>query len=669
MGVLDISQRKVSLGNLGEVRAVNTNTGELEAAERIAASVRRLSQSNIQLAGASGDMGKAIGDGLGALGRGAASLSVDLMKMRRIDDESAADGYVAKFQEGMEKYNNGGEDSVGTLNETVDDERAWLERNIAYRDKLGSKLKDELKMTEDQMRIAQKRLVGYNLGLQNSWGKKASQVRSAREVNNAKGRWEMARSAVLSKDADPLAWVEWRDSLDNLLDKSGRFGAEDRANEFRKQGEFVEGVLIKRYLTETSEAAVAAGADGDKVWNGAIAILEGADDKALLPDNSWIEVVGKSGNVVEDKAGNPMRENILKRALRDADMKSLKEAAIKDAKAAKAGWEAGMRKHTKESFVNAQNDILAIPAPEDGDELGQKNYQREVADAYRRLIAKDPRVLSGRGDEWVRDDLKKFAPDKVAIALRAIKGAEDKADVARVRANGQIFLRSFTVGVPDPMVAGGRRQLTTAEKNNLTEFLYTNGEISHEDYARAMKMVSAETTPVAQKFLSMISEGMNGKFPKVCEWQDRLMAYRFKDTNEAKELAKEETGIESSYQSDTNEEMNERLLFNEYADFASLVMQKMVATGPKQGESEGDMLLRAKDEFDKLTRGTNEGIYRLSVKRRQEAYRRNVDAIVNTNRNRINVAEGLPRGMELSRQTQAAQGGASGGRGKRKEEK
>jgi len=666
MGVLNITQRSSRLVNIGDVRMARTDDGSVQAAERIASASRRFHQSRIAAAEANGKLDQQYGQFISQIG-GLVGKGAELIE--KIQDEEDArnlDEYSNKFQERMLAHNQGnGKDVLGAMNETIpeSDRGQWMEANGSAAKKIHESVLKDMDLAEEDFKDSrmQKWRDSFLFKQNAQWLSKRNSAMTAYADKEAEKRYENDRNDVTDDMVSEDGWKNISASMDRLIERKG-WGPEQAKAFRRKEGETICGIGIKKAIDATTAEAVLSGVDGGSCFDGLIKSWDGSmDESSFLPPASWI--------VEDDGRGHVTNRNPLKEWLTGADMKSLKEAAIKDAKAAKAGWEAGMRKHTKESFVNAQNDILAIPAPEDGDELGQKNYQREVADAYRRLIAKDPRVLSGRGDEWVRDDLKKFAPDKVAIALRAIKGAEDKADVARVRANGQIFLRSFTVGVPDPMVAGGRRQLTTAEKNNLTEFLYTNGEISHEDYARAMKMVSAETTPVAQKFLSMISEGMNGKFPKVCEWQDRLMAYRFKDTNEAKELAKEETGIESSYQSDTNEEMNERLLFNEYADFASLVMQKMVATGPKQGESEGDMLLRAKDEFDKLTRGTNEGIYRLSVKRRQEAYRRNVDAIVNTNRNRINVAEGLPRGMELSRQTQAAQGGASGGQRKRKEEK
>lgn len=658
MGVLEIRQRSVGLQNLGRVRSPTLDNGALSAAQTLASASANLGASH-----------RRIGDALA--GVGSAALKVALVMQERAD-QNAADAFCNEYQSRLNAYNDGGADdghggrTQGVMAQTVGDTRQWLKDNERERARIDAAAREKSGVDDRQYAIARRRLFGYDEGVLSRWRKKAAETDRAREVANANGRFAMAKVAALNlakglsapddaKAAEQI-WREYGDALEHKMDVNGVLGEDQRKAERMAEAYSICEASVAQFAIATSERATLAGADGDKVFDERIESLKKTDATSFLPPSSWIT----------DDGGR--RCNRLLDALRDTDMAAFRDAAIRKMKKARGDWASAMRRNTVDGFANAQNDILAIPAPEDGDELGQKNYQREVAAAYRRLIAKDPRVLSGRGDEWVRDDLKRFAPEKVAVALRAIRGADDRADRARVRSNGQIFLRSFTVGVPDPMVAGGRRQLTTAEKNNLTEFLYTNGEISHEVYALAKKQVAAETTPLAKKFLSMISEGMNGKFPKVCAWQDKLMAYAFSDTKEAKELAKSKTGIKTTYQNETNEEMTERLLFNEYADFASLVMEKMVATGAKPGESDGDMLLRAKDEFDKLTRGTNDGIYRLSVKRRQEAYRQNVDALVNTNRSRINVASGLPAGMELSQKTQSAQGGtSSGGQKKRKE--
>lgn len=655
MGVLDIRRRQERLGNLGAVQRVNTDNGAVEAARIQGAAARQLG-NDIK------GFGRDLGVAAGYLG------TIAARKSEREIDEA-----VVQYQRGMNAYNNGrradGEDvgasfekvyatamqtspglgEKGALSLVIDDEAKWLDNNVRFRDAFAAQLKEDMGLSDAQYDTFRRRVTGFDLSTQSNWVRCADKAATAREVGDAKARFEMATSAVIAPDANAASWVEWRDALDSSLVAGERaagraFTDTEKAVARRAAALTVCKTGVTQFLSDVTEAATQAGARGDEVFDKAIDALkaQGGEDEggAFLPPSSFIE---------DEKTGKQV--SLLSDALGDADMGAFRKAAVEDLEAAKVKWERAMTANTKDAFESGQNDILAIPAPEESDLLGQKEYQREVAAGYARLIAKNPNVLSGEGDEWIRDDMKKFAPGKVAVALRAIKGAEGKADAARVKANGQIFLRSFVVGVPDASVAGGRRLLTTREKNDLAEFLYVNEEISHADYARAKKQVASETTPLAERFLAIVAKDVNSSFPSVCKWQEDLMGYGFANTDKARKLASQKTGVESTYYTESGDDMTERLLFNEYADCASLVMQRIVATGVKPGESEADLLLRAKAEFDKLTQGTTDGIYRLSIKRRQDAYRRNTQDLTNANRARLNVAEGLPRGMELSKRT------------------
>ena len=657
MGVLDIRMRQERLGNLGAVQRVNTDNGAVEAAR-----IR-------------GEAARALGNAIGGFGRDLGDAAVIIGSMADRRNEREIDEAVVQYQRGMNAYDNGrrvdGEEigksfekvygtaskttpglgEKGAMSLVIDDETKWLGGNVRFRDAFASQLKEDLGLSDEQYATFRRRVAGFDLSTQNNWVRHADRSATAREVGDAKARFEMASSAVVAPDANAASWTEWRDALESTIAAGERASGrtltdKERASARRAAALSVCKTGVGQFLADTTEAATQAGAEGDMVFDAAIAALSRKEDKGndvavFLPPSSWVE---------NKKTGEKI--SLLGDALGDADMGAFRRAAVDDLKAAKAKWERTMATNAKETFESGQNDILAIPAPEESDLVGQKEYQREVASGYARLIAKNPNVLSGKGDEWVRDDLKKFAPGKVAIALRAIKGAEGKADAARVKANGQIFLRSFVVGVPDATVAGGRRMLTTREKNDLAEYLYVNEEISHADYARAKKQVAAETSPLAERFLSMVAKGVNDSFPTVCKWQEDLMGYAFTNTDKARRLAESKTNVESTSYDESGDDMTERLLFNEYADCASLVMQRIVATGAKPGESEADLLLRAKAEFDKLTQGTTDGIYRLSIKRRQEAYRRNTQDLTNANRARLSVAETLPRGMELSKRTQ-----------------
>ena len=80
---------------------------------------------------------------------------------------------------------------------------------------------------------------------------------------------------------------------------------------------------------------------------------------------------------------------------------------------------------------------------------------------------------------------------------------------------------------------------------------------------------------------------------------------------------------------------------NPAADFDPDAQDKAVQLGlitPAEAQT-------AKEDFDRMTQGTQEGIYRLSIDRRNDLNRRNAEALMNTNRNRLSVE--LPAGIEV----------------------
>ena len=123
------------------------------------------------------------------------------------------------------------------------------------------------------------------------------------------------------------------------------------------------------------------------------------------------------------------------------------------------------------------------------------------------------------------------------------------------------------------------------------------------------------------------------------------MSYGWRDTQEAREFARKKTPFSNTYLNESNESVEERMLFNQYVDAANIAVSRMLSSGPKPGEDESQMLLRAKEDFDRMTQGTQEGIYRLSIDRRNDLNRRNAEALMNTNRNRLSVE--LPAGIEV----------------------
>lgn len=606
MGVLNINMRRESLNNLGGIPKAQTDDGSvaLARAQVAAAELRQRHASDIPLAVAS------LGNDLKEAAEQWRQM-IDRNRQRRFD------AYSAHVQDEFNTYmlGDGSAENQGRYNEHPTDTLTWAKEIQEKYAEISKKYREEYKIDDREWQDhVEKGDRAYRMQWAGRVIDRANSLNDSNAKSAAKLKLENIERTLSLGDGTPQLYTDWAEGVANVCKVNNL--DPNTATEFRRakamsMEQTGVGLLINKVREEAS-AAQANGGDGEAVWAAAIENLEkNTDEKSFCPPNAL--AVSEDGKAV----------NIIGEWLTDDDKRALRDGAIKAAKNEQAKWVAGLKASVIKSFEDGQAQILAMPAPEEGDLEGQKRYQREVADAYLQLIAKPGAIVDPNDKEltWVRDEYKKNAPHKVNLALKAINGANVKYDRARVKLNGILFDKTLEIGIPDENTPGAYRPLSAAEKVQMAEFLYLNDEISHADYVRAMKSAKQDLTPLAKQFLAQASRGMQTMFPKVCKWQENTMSYVFDATEEGMKIATLDTGIESEYQGADGDMKEETILYQQYADAMSTVMQGLMVRGKRAGETDAECLTRAKKELDELTHGTNEALGKLSFKRRREEYR------------------------------------------------
>jgi len=328
MGVLDISTRRVSLGNLGDVRAINTNTGALEAANRVADSVRRLNEVKIREAGAkyAGDI--ALGNGLAALGGGVAKFgggTADFIsKMIDEEDRRNEDAYANKFTAKLMAHNQGdGKGVLGAMNETIPefDKGEWMKGNAEAADRFHKEVLKEMGLKDADFKDSRMQMWrdSFMVTQNAQWLGKRNAAMKAYADKAAEAKLGNDLEAVTASIVREGAWEDAAASMERVIERRGWDPKGELAKAFRREkGETVCGIGVKQMID--GAASDCAKVKNTKLLEGLVASFEKLDDESFIPPSSY----------VKDKDGNT--RNTLKEWLKGADMKSLKRSAIKDAK-------------------------------------------------------------------------------------------------------------------------------------------------------------------------------------------------------------------------------------------------------------------------------------------------------------------------------------------------
>ena len=415
MGLIEIRSRSERLGNIGGVGMADTGTGAARLHAGLAESIAQSGRTNRELA-----------SGIAGLFDGANKIAADFVTMRERRDQELADRYVARFQEGMSAYNDGTVDAngnrvPGAMERDFGDSGRWIGENIAYRDRLGEDLRNELKMSDRAMEIAGRRLVGYNLHTQERWQRRAMQVDDANARAAANERLNGAMLSALDASLDPessdrsraSAWLEYQEAVENMIEKA-HVPEGARADVRRKAAYgFCQKALARRIGGCEAVASGLSPEEAGKAFDGLVEALKdnGRDWEALFPfGTSAVNGNGKS-------VANPIRDH-----LAGADMEEFRMAAIKDVKAARS-------KAVHEAEARERETNRAVLRDFAEKELAMRDVPQELwADRY---------------DEMGKNEaLKKAAPD-VAMNYRdtaakmreAEKRAKEKASVDAIKAN------------------------------------------------------------------------------------------------------------------------------------------------------------------------------------------------------------------------------------------
>lgn len=378
MGMLDIRMRGERLGNIGAVQRVQTDNGAAAAFAARAGLGRVVS-------GLGGDMTR-----------------IAIEADRRIQD-NAADEYVAKFEKAMLDYQRGsvaedGTRTPGAMEVPIEDTAKWMKDNAQFRDRLGFRLKRELKMSGPAMRLARDRLRHFNMGLDGQWADRAMRTDRAREIGNAQGRMELETFNMSQPGATEETTRAWHDAVEKYLDKAQVFGVEERAAVKRQQALKILDAGIANLVSQVREDESGENSQGGKLFDEWIKSFKDGEVDQLLPFWSYVDD-GKGGKT------NPLVD-----ALGEADLTAFKKSAVDRMKAAKDSWERDMAAKRRE-----EHDA-AVRRSVEG-ELAIRDVPPEKwAESYERL---------GRDE-----NLKRLDPARAMRYLdtaRDIRAAEKKA--------------------------------------------------------------------------------------------------------------------------------------------------------------------------------------------------------------------------------------------------
>ena len=466
MGLIEIRSRTERLGNLGGVRETDVQTGAARAYAGMADAIAQDGKTKRALAG-----------GIAGLFDDAKKLAVQFAEAQERHANEEADRYVARFQEGMNAYDNGYTDAdgnrvAGAMEATPDDTGKWMDANVDYRDKFGDKLRKDLKMSDRAMEIARKRLVGYNLSTQKRWANRAASLDQARRKADGIARENAATEALMNLDgtsdaASRLCWQEWKESGENSLEIAGIPKDSPAAKEvLRKRALGVLGKRLKQRIEDTAASVADLPPDQAKIAFDQLA-AELAEDNivsSLAPDAEFRD--GKGG-VVADY----MRES-----LGDAPISEFAKAAAKDVDAArrKAVHEAeARRREAREKIVGGFTQLECAMDRDVQPESWADKYEewgndealmgaaperaRSYRDAARKMRDAEKKARAPASEDavkttedglmgrllWLIEDRADGRIDEAAAAERQAELWRDYAVAARSRAVGADFPKKF----------------------------------------------------------------------------------------------------------------------------------------------------------------------------------------------------------------------------------
>lgn len=491
MGVIEIRNRSEKLGNFGAVREVDVRNGAELAFEGRARAAR-----------AAGERGREVGEMISAGGnlllKGAELW--DQYQERKSDEE--ADRYVARYQQGMNAYNRGysagdGRRVPGALEAEPEDTAKWLDDVTEHRDNFGAQLKGELKMSERGMEKARKRLLGYDLSMQNTWADRAAAVdrkrgdlaAAAREAASADALGTLPPEGAVNTDAARLVWQEWADAGENAAARAG-LPPEAAAAAARKRALNVLQARLSARLSAAADAARGAATpeEAGKVFDRLQDALDGntfGKDapggvvEALAPDARFTRTL-KDGT--EETAADYLREALgedwdawaFASAARE-DVARAKRRAVSEAKAAKAE---AARAAGEKAAADTDAFLKDNPPPETPE--GAADAEAGLAEHFNRLADREDLPPAER--LRYRKLSRAAAERSRAAAARLSDVARREREAARKQAYDD-ECAVLTIGRPDETADGGFRPFTAAETRDRADALFMAGRIDLTQYA------------------------------------------------------------------------------------------------------------------------------------------------------------------------------------------
>ena len=474
MGMLDIRMRGERLGNIGAVQRVQTDNGAAAAFAARAGLGRVVS-------GLGGDMTR-----------------IAIEADRRIQD-NAADEYVAKFEKAMLDYQRGsvapdGTRTSGAMEAPIEDTAKWMKENGEFRDRLGFRLKKELKMSDRAMRLARERLRHFNMGLDGQWAERAMRTDKAREIGNAQGRMELETFNMSQPGATEETTRAWIDAVEGYLDKAQVFGAEERAAVKRQQALRILDAGIGNLVSQVREDESGENSQGGKRFDEWIKALKDGEVDQLLPFWSYVD------------DGNGGKTNPLADALGEADLTAFKKSAVERMAAAKDSWERDMaakRREEHDAVVrrSVEGELAIRDIPE---EKWAESYERLGRDEN--LTRLDP-ARAMRYLDTARDIRNAEKRAKDAEAEKAAKLATE-AEKKRL-ADGESALKLTEARIMYLRADGSEESLRKADEMECDLFRaaqrrFAEGDITHDAYVSYMKRrketLSMDEMRAMQKF-------------------------------------------------------------------------------------------------------------------------------------------------------------------------
>lgn len=336
MGVIDITPRRVSLGNLPGVRQVNTDTG---AGLRSAAGAQ--------------------------LGRAVAGFGMELNRTANALEErrqrNAAWDYINKFQAAMRADD---EEAAKTGIADGEDPEKWVEGRIKRRGEIESRVAKETGIDKKSLALAERHLAGFNLSTQSKWAARALSVTKGRELNAAKLAVDNAGTALLdamdSEDegARMAALASWDEALANLAGQDETLGKEGiDALRRTKTEELLRSSLARKLETLTAISETQGPKEVEQTFHDFLQKFADDGTKALV-----------NGTF---KGADGFEDDLVERDLRGMDEKAFNLAARRDIEAARQKAVARAERRDVEEVEAVLNEgVVAASTVRNADDNG-----------------------------------------------------------------------------------------------------------------------------------------------------------------------------------------------------------------------------------------------------------------------------------------------------------